>query len=54
MAWAVSNTLQDPSVQPPPLQEQDSYGTPGSEQFTGHGHTHLGHSSYNGSSREER
>ncbi|KAF2828637.1 hypothetical protein CC86DRAFT_404539 [Ophiobolus disseminans] len=51
-AEEIKRSLQDPSAPPPALPDQDSFGTPGSEQFTGQGHN-MGASSYEGSSREE-
>ncbi|KAH7088250.1 hypothetical protein FB567DRAFT_559914 [Paraphoma chrysanthemicola] len=50
-AEEIKKSLQDPSAPPPTLQEQDSFGTPGSEHFPGPG---MGPSSYEGSSRAER
>lgn len=46
-------TSQDSNEQTPAIPEQESFGTPGSEQFVGH-MPNLGASSYDGSSREER
>lgn len=46
-------TIQDSNEQTPAIPEQDSFGTPSSEQFVGQ-MPNLGASSYDGSSREER
>lgn len=48
----IKKSLQDPSAPRPHLPDQDSYGTPGSEQYPNHGHN-LVPSSYDSSSREE-
>jgi len=47
----IRKSLQDPSA-PPPLPNEDSFGTPSSEQFPTHVHA-LNASSYDSSSREE-
>lgn len=55
--WAVGGkshlTIQDSNEQTPAIPEQESFGTPNSEQFVGQ-MPNLGTSSYDGSSREER
>ncbi|KZM22923.1 sequence-specific DNA binding RNA polymerase II transcription factor [Ascochyta rabiei] len=49
----IKRSLGDPNERTPALPEQDAFGTPGSENFSGQV-PNLGASSYDGSSREER
>ncbi|KAL5120700.1 hypothetical protein ACEQ8H_001449 [Pleosporales sp. CAS-2024a] len=49
----IKKSLQDPSAPPTGLPDQDSFGTSGSDHFTGHGHGGLGSAPYDDSSREE-
>ncbi|KAH8732587.1 hypothetical protein GQ44DRAFT_186390 [Phaeosphaeriaceae sp. PMI808] len=51
-AEEIKRSLQDPSAPLAPIPDQDSFGTPGSEHFSGPGHN-MGASSYEGSSRRE-